>query len=128
MKECIESLAGLPLAFQPGTKWRYGLNLDVLALLIETISGKAYPDFLQERIFEPLGMVDTHFILPESKMERLTVLYTRDEDSGELHRRDIPNPLPMILWGGGEHCIQRLRTMRPSWVCWQTGVRWTACA
>jgi CubicO group peptidase (beta-lactamase class C family) len=101
LKECIESLAKLPLAFHPGTSWRYGLNLDVLALLVETISGTPYPDFLHERIFKPLGMVDTSFILPEAKQERLTVLYTRDEDSGELRRRDIPNPLPLILWGGG---------------------------
>ena len=101
LKESIESLARLPLAFQPGTSWRYGLNLDVLALLVETISGKPYPDFLHERIFEPLGMVDTSFVLPDSKLERLTVLYTRDEDSGELRRRDVPNPLPLILWGGG---------------------------
>lgn len=101
LQECIDSLASLPLAFHPGTSWRYGLNLDVLALLVEIISGKPYPDFMYERIFEPLGMVDTSFVLPDSKMERLAVLYTRDEDSGELRRRDVPNPLPIILWGGG---------------------------
>lgn len=101
LKDCIESLAELPLAFHPGTSWRYGLNLDVLALLVETISGKPYPDFLKERIFEPLGMVDTSFILPEEKQDRLTVLYTRDEENGELRRRDVPNPLPLLLWGGG---------------------------
>jgi CubicO group peptidase (beta-lactamase class C family) len=101
LRESIESLAGLPLAFHPGTSWRYGLNLDVLALLVETISGKPYPEFLQGRIFKPLGMVDTSFILPESKQDRLVVLYTRDEDNGQLRRRDIPSPLPMILWGGG---------------------------
>jgi len=68
-------LADQPLLFDPGTSFAYGLNTDVLGYLIEVISGKPLDQFFQEEIFEPLGMTDTYFYLPDSKADRLVTLY-----------------------------------------------------
>ncbi len=89
MKEFIAALAPLPLASHPGTRWEYSIATDVLAYLIEVISGETFGAFIARRIFEPLGMVDTDFFVPESKLHRLTALYVG---------RDITNPtLPGLL-------------------------------
>ncbi len=74
----MKKLGKLPLAFQPGTQWRYGLNTDVLGALIEVISGMNLEDFLRKNILEPLGMNDTWFNLPADKASRLTTVYTED--------------------------------------------------
>lgn len=74
----VKKLGKLPLAFQPGTQWRYGLNTDVLGCLIEVISGMNLEDFLRKNIFEPLGMNDTWFNIPADKANRLTAVYTED--------------------------------------------------
>lgn len=74
----MEQLGKLPLSFQPGEKWRYGLNTDLLGCLIEVISGKNLEDFLRENIFDPLGMKDTYFNVPASKASRMTSVYTED--------------------------------------------------
>ena len=97
----VERLAKLPLAFQPGSRFRYGYNLDVLGALIEVIADMPLADFLEARIFRPLGMVDTGFTLPHEKCNRLATVYGRDAQSGAFVRRDIPLPLPVQLWGGG---------------------------
>jgi CubicO group peptidase (beta-lactamase class C family) len=78
----MKMLAQQPLLFQPGEKWQYGLNTDLLGCLIEVISGMNLEDFLQKNIFEPLGMKDTFFNLPSSKANRLATVYTEDS----LHR------------------------------------------
>jgi len=78
-------LAKIPLAFDPGTQWRYGLSHDVLGALIEVVSGKSFGQFLQEEIFQPLSMGDTFFKIPEDKKERLSSLYDWKE-SGNLQR------------------------------------------
>ncbi len=74
----MQTLGKLPLAFQPGKQWRYGLSIDVLGAIIETITGKTLEDFLRQNIFEPLGMNDTWFNLPSDKASRLTTVYTED--------------------------------------------------
>jgi len=74
----MKVLGGLPLFHQPGEKWTYGLNDDVLGYLIEVVSGMSLKDFLTKRIFEPLGMKDTYFYLPADKKNRLVMLYTED--------------------------------------------------
>jgi CubicO group peptidase (beta-lactamase class C family) len=79
MAENCRRLAGVPLMFQPGTAWEYGLNADVLGRVVEVASGLPLGDFLQQRIFEPLGMRDTHFVLPAEKQSRLAALYAPDE-------------------------------------------------
>mgnify|MGYP003341108156 CR=1 FL=1 len=71
----IAELARLPLAFQPGTMWHYSLGTDVAAHLIEVISGKPLGQFLHERLFEPLGMPDTAFGVPETQRHRLSAMY-----------------------------------------------------
>ena len=75
MKDFIAALAPLPLAFHPGARWEYSIATDVLGYLVELVSGESFRSFLCERIFEPLGMVDTDFFVPEPKVSRLTTLY-----------------------------------------------------
>jgi len=74
-RELAELLAQLPLAYQPGSHWRYSLSIDVLGALVEIISGLPLRQFFKERLFEPLGMVDTDFYVPEEKQDRLTTVY-----------------------------------------------------
>ncbi len=64
-----------PLAFQPGEKWLYGTSADILGAVIEVVSGKRFSDFLKEELFEPLGMVDTDFYVPEEKLCRFAENY-----------------------------------------------------
>ena len=75
LAEMIDKLAALPLIFQPGARWNYSIGIDILGRLIEIWSGKSFRDFLHERLFEPLGMVDTDFHVPEAKHGRLTTNY-----------------------------------------------------
>jgi len=102
-KELVEALVKLPLAFQPGTQWRYSLSIDVLGHLVELISGKPLDVFLRERIFEPLGMTDTDFYVPEAKLSRLAKLYTTPPDGAGLTPLSFPihTSRPSWLMGGG---------------------------
>jgi len=75
LKTAMTKLGTLPLMHQPGEKFTYGLNTDVLGYLVEVISGLSLNDFFQQRIFEPLGMKDTYFYLPPAKHNRLAQLY-----------------------------------------------------
>ncbi|WP_186577228.1 serine hydrolase domain-containing protein [Aquibacillus kalidii] len=80
IRDLSKALTSIPLAFDPGTQWRYGLSHDVLGVLIEVVSGKTFGDFLKENIFDPLEMKDTFFKIPEEKKHRLVSLYNRSED------------------------------------------------
>ena len=75
LQEMVEKLGRLPLVTQPGTKWRYSFATDVLGYLVEVISGKPFDRFLQDNIFDPLGMSDTSFFAPEEKLDRLATVY-----------------------------------------------------
>ena len=79
--DVIKKLGKLPLVHQPGTKFTYGLNLDVLGYLVEVVSGKSLNQFFKERIFDPLGMNDTYFYLPASKFDRLVSVNTEGKDN-----------------------------------------------
>ena len=79
VRQSMDKLARIPLSFQPGTNWNYGFEFAVLGLIIETITGKTLEEFFQERIFQPLGMIDSSFNLPESKIERLITEHAWDE-------------------------------------------------
>ncbi len=81
-------LGTLPLLHQPGAKWTYGLNNDLLGCLVEIISGMTLDDFFRVRIFEPLGMKDTYFMIPAEKGNRLVNLYTEDS-TGHLVKAEI---------------------------------------
>ncbi len=76
----VKRLARLPLLHQPGTTWEYSLSTDVLGRLIEVVSGQTLDKFFRERIFTPLKMTDTHFLLPREKRDRLATLYEPSED------------------------------------------------
>jgi CubicO group peptidase (beta-lactamase class C family) len=75
----MKLLGSLPLFHQPGERFTYGLNTDLLGYLIEVISGTSLDTFFRQRIFEPLGMKDTYFYLPVSKHARLVALHTEDK-------------------------------------------------
>jgi CubicO group peptidase (beta-lactamase class C family) len=88
--EWIAALGSLPLLHQPGADWRYNTGAQVAGVLIERVAGKPVSDVLLERVFEPLGMVDTDFFVPGDKLHRFATQYEADE-AGELHVLDPPD-------------------------------------
>ena len=76
--EQIERLAKVPLAHQPGTTFEYGMSTDVLGRIVEVISGMTLGQFLQKRLFTPLGMADSGFLVPEDKLGRLAQPFATD--------------------------------------------------
>ncbi len=89
--ERIRRLGTLPLIHQPGERWMYNTGSDVLAVLIARASGQTFEAFLGERIFAPLGMKDTSFSVPPSKLHRLVTSYLTDADKGTLSVYDRPD-------------------------------------
>jgi CubicO group peptidase (beta-lactamase class C family) len=81
--DAMNRLAKLPLMHQPGEKFTYGLNSDLLGCLVEVISGMSLNDFFRTKIFQPLGMNDTYFFVPKEKANRLVNLY-REDSTGHL--------------------------------------------
>jgi CubicO group peptidase (beta-lactamase class C family) len=75
LAEMVDVLADLPLVYHPGTSWEYSVAIDVLARLVEVVSGQPFDKFIQARIFDPLGMVDTGFVVPEKSRGRLAAYY-----------------------------------------------------
>jgi CubicO group peptidase (beta-lactamase class C family) len=90
LADAIPRLATVPLDFQPGSQWRYsgGAAFDILGRIVEVASGKTFDRFLHERIFEPLGMTDTFFVVPEDRRSRLATQYRRSAQG--LEKREIP--------------------------------------
>ena len=80
LRQLIEQLSELPLEFSPGEAWNYSVATDVLAYLVEVFSGQPYDQYLRQHIFEPLGMVDTGFTVPASKVDRFAANYRRDRN------------------------------------------------
>ncbi len=76
----MKLLADQPLMFEPGSKFSYGLNTDLLGYLIEVVSGRPLDQYFADEIFEPLGMHDSYFYLPDNKADRLVTLYAEIED------------------------------------------------
>jgi len=79
----IDKLSKIPLLYQPGTRWVYSLSMDIQGYIVEKLSGQSLPDFMHQHIFEPLGMKDTGFFVPEEKRNRFATLYTEGQ-KGEL--------------------------------------------
>jgi len=75
LEEMVRRIAGLPLAYQPGSQWHYSVATDVVGRLIEIISDQPLPEYLKENVLDPLGMKDTSFQVPEDKIERFSLLY-----------------------------------------------------
>ncbi|RDJ26768.1 class A beta-lactamase-related serine hydrolase [Bosea caraganae] len=82
--EWLRQFASLPLAHQPGEVWMYHTGFDVLAVLLARVAGTSLDDLMQERLFGPLGMVDTGFHVPPGKIGRLASAYARDAETGRL--------------------------------------------
>jgi CubicO group peptidase (beta-lactamase class C family) len=82
LEQMVEKVCSIPLRFQPGAKWEYGINMDILGRLVEVLSGQPFDVFLQQRIFGPLKMVDTGFFVPDEKMSRLATLYNYTPEKG----------------------------------------------
>ena len=81
-KAFIETLAGMPLAYQPGTTWEYSRATDVLGIMVERVSNMSLAEFFSDRIFAPLGMVDSFFSVPADKLTRLAEAFQVDPDLG----------------------------------------------
>jgi CubicO group peptidase (beta-lactamase class C family) len=93
----IARMGALPMDAQPGEKYVYGYNTDILGVVIEKASGQTLDTFLQDRIFGPLGMNDTHFYLPMEKKNRLATVYSSKEDGSGIER--APEPGHMVGQG-----------------------------
>ncbi len=106
LEECCRLWAQLPLAFQPGAEWNYGVSTDVLGRVVEVASGRTLDEFLQDRVLGPLGMHDTSFWVPESRQDRLAELYVPDPATGLATPSPFPPPVapPDALQGGGGLC------------------------
>ncbi|PWT70655.1 MAG: serine hydrolase [Bacteroidetes bacterium] len=87
LSETVSRLGTLPLFFQPGENWKYGLNHDVLGYLVELWSGMSLEDFFARRIFQPLGMKDTYFNVPKEKASRLVNFFESDS-AGVIRKQD----------------------------------------
>jgi len=83
LQEMINKLGKIPLLYQPGTRWVYSVSMDIQGYIVEKLSGQSLPDFMQQRIFGPLGMKDTGFFVSKEKRNRFATLYAGDQ-KGEL--------------------------------------------
>jgi len=108
LHDMARQIGQLPLAFSPGTEWRYSHSIDVLGALVEFISGQPLDEFFRERIFGPLGMDDTDFWVPPEKIHRLMACYQKDAKTGETTLADpggaaskLYSKRPNLLNAGG---------------------------
>jgi CubicO group peptidase (beta-lactamase class C family) len=111
LESLCDTLSTLPLAYQPGTDWRYSFATDVLARVVEVASGQAFDEFLKARIFAPLGMIDTDFHVPVEKQDRFVTMYAPTDlfapMKGGLVKADDPRegsysrPKSFLSGGGG---------------------------
>lgn len=84
-REVVSAMAQMPLIYEPGTRWSYSMAHDVLAAVIEVVSGLSYSAYLQKYIFDPLEIKDMHFHLSEKDKERVSALYEADFVTGKIH-------------------------------------------
>jgi CubicO group peptidase (beta-lactamase class C family) len=105
LAQYVPTLGRTPLDFQPGTHWQYSLlaGMETLGRIVEIASGQTFDQFLKTRIFDPLGMKDTGFVVPPEKKSRLVTLY--DDEDGRLVRSDPQTPgwlnTTTLFSGGG---------------------------
>jgi CubicO group peptidase (beta-lactamase class C family) len=101
LSDRVSNLAQMPLLEEPGTQWRYGFSADVLASVIEKISGQPLAAFMQERIFQPLGMQHTHYPTPTSSQTELATVYTQDSNKNLIAAPIPPSRKSWTPGGGG---------------------------
>ncbi|MBO0910334.1 MAG: beta-lactamase family protein [Acidobacteria bacterium] len=80
LEEMIDKLSAIPLNYEPGTRWLYSVSMDIEGYMIEKLSGESLPAFMREHIFEPLGMTDAGFFVPEEKRSRFATNYRSDAE------------------------------------------------
>ena len=104
LKAFIDRMAKLPLLYQPGERWVYSVSVDIQGYLVEKLSGRPFPEFLRTRIFEPLGMPDTGFLVPKEQLSRVATIYAWDKAKnalvGQPHDPGI-SQMPGLPQGGG---------------------------
>ena len=119
LQTMIATLATLPLLGQPGTRWYYSISVDVQGYLVEQLSGQPLDRFLEARIFEPLGMVDTSFYVPPDKVDRLAIIYTAGDD-GTLEKANMGQTRTSVpagpsggggLWGTADDYLRFTQMM-----------------
>jgi CubicO group peptidase (beta-lactamase class C family) len=96
VRATVDRMAALPFDAQPGERFVYGYSTDILGALVEAASGMPLDEFLQTRLFEPLGMTDTHFYLPDAKKDRFAVVYSAQQGGG---LEPAPDPGHMVGQG-----------------------------
>jgi len=107
LDEFIKRVAKLPLNSQPGTEWHYSISVDIQGYLVQKLSGMPFDEFLEKRIFKPLGMIDTGFYVPKEKLSRFAELYSYDQDGRLLAIKTTESlnhdfaAKPAFLSGGG---------------------------
>jgi CubicO group peptidase (beta-lactamase class C family) len=106
LEEFVGEVAKLPLAYQPGTFYRYSVATDVLGCLVQVVSGMPLDEYMKRRIFEPLGMGDTDFYVPPEKIERFSTVYGPDEQGGlkvvdASQTSHYTQPAHFVSGGGG---------------------------
>ncbi|MBL0730284.1 serine hydrolase [Piscinibacter sp. HJYY11] len=112
LSHMMEALSGLPLASQPGTRWEYSVASDVLARLVEVVSQQRFGDYLQAKVLDPLGMVDTGFVVPAHDLPRLAAMYSGADPARPLipgltrndawpYPKAFTVPVPSQSGGGG---------------------------
>ena len=116
----MEQLSHIPLEFSPGTQWNYSVAIDVMGYLVEKCSGQSFGEFLRTRLFEPLGMTDTAFFVPEDKVERFSSCYQPAPGGGlklqdDAQKSTYARPPALESGGGGlvstAHDYMRFCTM-----------------
>jgi CubicO group peptidase (beta-lactamase class C family) len=100
--EFLDQLSAAPLMYEPGTVWDYGFGLDVLGLVVEQVAGQTLGAYVQERLFKPLGMVDSGFNIPPGKAARYAKALPADPDTGQPQSvmPDLTQPLKFDCGGG----------------------------
>lgn len=97
--ENIQRLAEIPLLFEPGEKYEYGLSYDVLGVVIEKVSGLRYDRYVERYILDPLGMKDSYFIIPEDEQCRLVSVYQPGENGSGIEPASYPDTAYPVITG-----------------------------
>jgi len=100
LEQTLIRRAPLPLSFEPGSDWQYGSSTDYVALLVERISGTSLVDYLQQNIFDPLQMVDTHYIVPKDKVDRVAAVYSPTGPNQSIDLFRAPEYQETTYFGG----------------------------
>jgi len=100
LEQTLIRRAPLPLSFEPGSDWQYGSSTDYVALLVERISGTSLVDYLQQNIFDPLQMADTHYIVPKDKVDRVAAVYSPTGPNQSIDLFRAPEYQETTYFGG----------------------------